>query len=587
MEVTDGEEIECGECGRSVAAGRPFCPFCGSSLEIVADYGDGVHEGLGSPDSVDTVQTKSDNQDGLPGLEDFDIKGEISRGGMGIVYRAVDRKLDRVVAIKVIAPDLATDDGFRARFIAESKAIASLNNPHILPIYQTGEGDGTLFQVTKYATGGDLSEELERKGRLDLRQVSEIVSQIADALDAAHEKSLIHRDVKPANILIDSPEKTGGRPVYLLSDFGVATSREGDSRLTETGEVLGTVDYMAPEQIEGGDFDQRVDVYALGCVAMELLAGEPPFRRDSKQATMMAHLREDPALPSRIEGADPQAVAAVFGRALAKNPDQRYQTCTAFAGDLERAAGGIGVPVPTSATSALPPVQQSTSARGRAILAGLGAVLLLGIGAGAFLYIKDQETPVNRGDRPFEGSLDTTEDPDPTPPAEPPERATSLSEVAAKGDFSVTNDDLLDVTNAYDFADYESEDGELPNIAGKDYEDAIVIGGTTLYREPSRVEFPLDDYTKFTGKVGVSSALRSSRSLNVKIKATRGDTGEDQELWSSGPLTSAMDPREVDLTLEPTYTKLVFLVAGVKDEDVWKDDWVVIADPELTGPGKT
>lgn len=587
MEVTDGEEIECGECGRSVAADRPFCPFCGSSLEIFADLGDEIHEGLGKPDSAETVQTKPDSQDGLPGLEDFDIKDEISRGGMGIVYRAVDRRLDRLVAIKVIAPDLANDYGFRARFVAESKAIASLNNPHILPIYQTGGGDETLFQVTKYANGGDLAEELKRMGKLDLRQVTEIVSEIADALDAAHEKGLVHRDVKPANILIDRPEMAGGRPSYLLSDFGVATSREGDSRLTETGEVLGTVDYMAPEQIEGRDFDQRVDVYALGCVAMELLAGEPPFRRDSKQATMMAHLREDPSLPSRIEGADPQTVAAVFGRALAKDPDQRYQTCTAFARDLENASGGEGIPVPTAATSTIPPVQQSTAMRGRAILAGLGAVLLLGIGAGAFLYVKDQDAATDPGSDP-----PVVVDPDPEVPAEPapepePEptsaSTTTLTTLAEEGDLRNKDDFGGDeIFTAATFAEGVN-DGDYPRIGPQEFRDAIVIDGYALGKdEPVEAQATLKGYDAFNGLVGAEAGLLSGRVLRLKVEVTQGN-GNLKTVWDR-TLKSGAQPTKMSFPLRPDDSQISFSLTGEDyvGEYYEETDYLVIANGEFT-----
>ena len=249
---------------------------------------------------------------------------------MGLVYRARQRRPDRVVAIKVIAPELAADPGFRARFEQESATAAEIEHPNVIPVYDVGEEDGLLFISMRFVHGVDLGRLLAQSGQLDPERTARLISQVADALDAAHARGLVHRDVKPGNILVTD------RDHVYLTDFGL-TKRTTDSHgMTRTGMFVGTVDYIAPEQAEGRRLDARADVYALGCVTYELLSGKVPFPRDSDVAKIFAHIN-DP--PPRLLGA-PEPLAAAVERAMAKRPEDRFLS----AGDFGRAvsAGAAG-----------------------------------------------------------------------------------------------------------------------------------------------------------------------------------------------------------------------------------------------------
>src|SRR5436190_14504635 len=190
---------------------------------------------------------------------------------MGVVYRAIQIGLDRNVALKVITPQYASDEEFRERFKRESRLAASIEHPNVIPIYEAGESDGVLFLSMRYVDGTDLKSVLEREGTLEPRRAARIVAQVAEALDAAHAAGLVHRDIKPANILMAS-----GDHVYL-TDFGLTKRASSESALTKTGQMVGTVDYVAPEQVEGGRVDARTDVYSLGCVLYHLLTGRVPY----------------------------------------------------------------------------------------------------------------------------------------------------------------------------------------------------------------------------------------------------------------------------------------------------------------------
>ena len=194
---------------------------------------------------------------------------------MGAVYRAEEAGLGRKVALKVIAPELAQDERFRERFLRESRIAASLDHPHIVPIYQAGEQDGVLFLAMRYVEGYDLAKLVAENGALEPKRAVELLSQVAEALDAAHEKGLVHRDVKPSNVLV---AVSAGREHCYLGDFGL-TKRTGSlSGVSAVGEVVGTLEYVAPEQITGDPLDERADVYSLACVLYECLTGQAPFR---------------------------------------------------------------------------------------------------------------------------------------------------------------------------------------------------------------------------------------------------------------------------------------------------------------------
>src|ERR1700722_13375478 len=263
------------------------------------------------------------------------IEEQIGAGGMAVVFRARDEVLGRLAAVKVIAPSMADDEEFRARFLHESRAAAAVDSLHIVPVYAAGEADGLLYIATRFAAGGDLSRLLRRAGgRLAADRAAALVSQVASALDAAHAAGLVHRDVEPQNILIDSvPERA--EHAYL-SDFGLS-KRTASTGLTVTGQFLGTPDYSAPEQIRAAYVDGRVDQYALGCVAFVLLTGELPFRRNETVATLFAHL-QDPVPPvTRFRPDLPAAVDSVIGRAMAKPAADRYGGCGEFAAVLREA----------------------------------------------------------------------------------------------------------------------------------------------------------------------------------------------------------------------------------------------------------
>jgi YVTN family beta-propeller protein len=256
----------------------------------------------------------------------------IGRGGMGEVYRAHDGRLDRNVALKILAPRYADDDGFRERLLRESRLAASLDHSNVVPVYDAGEADAGFYLAMRYVEGADLRTVLRREGPLAPTRALAIVSQVADALDAAHAKGLVHRDVKPSNVLMDE------RGHCYLADFGLTQSASDRGPATD-GTLLGTLDYVAPEQIRGDEVAGRADVYALGCVLFECLTGEGPFRRPSEVATLYAHLEEDPPAASARHSALPGAIDAVFARALAKEPDERHSSCAELVADASAALG--------------------------------------------------------------------------------------------------------------------------------------------------------------------------------------------------------------------------------------------------------
>jgi hypothetical protein len=259
----------------------------------------------------------------------YRIEGVVGRGGMGVVYRATELALDRPVALKLIAPEFAGDDSFRERFLRESRLAASIDHPGILPVYAAGEADGELFLATRFVTGTDLRSLID-EGPLTGERAIALLGQVADALDAAHGRGLVHRDVKPGNVLVDTADHC------YLCDFGLTTQLV-DGATTGTSLLAGSLDYLAPEQIRTGDVDRRADQYALACVLYELLSGRPPFRRDTEAQTLWAHMQEE---PDPLLGYD--ELDRIFVRALAKEPDERYEDCNAFADDA-RAALGLGL----------------------------------------------------------------------------------------------------------------------------------------------------------------------------------------------------------------------------------------------------
>jgi ABC-type branched-subunit amino acid transport system substrate-binding protein/DNA-binding beta-propeller fold protein YncE len=287
----------------------------------------------------------------------YRIESLLGRGGMGVLYRATDLSLDRPVALKLIAPELAENERFRSRFLKEPRLAAALDHPHVVPIYEAGEHEGQLFLAMRYVEGSDLKSVLEREGRLAPERALAVLAQVADALDAAHRRGLVHRDVKPANVLLDEDGHA------YLTDFGVSKHVGGVS--TDTGRLVGTLDYLAPEQIRGEKVDGRTDCYALACVLYECLAGAPPFRHETEAETLWAHMQDPPPSAPGYPELDP-----VLGKGLAKEKEGRYASC----GELTAAAA--------SALGFEAPARRARRVRvGRRLLIAGGVLLLATVAA--------------------------------------------------------------------------------------------------------------------------------------------------------------------------------------------------------------
>jgi hypothetical protein len=267
----------------------------------------------------------------------YRIESLLGRGGMSVVYRAENVRLGNKVALKLLAEELAEDESFRERFVRESRTAASLNHPNIVPIYDAGDWDGVLYIAMRWVDG-DLKAHLRRDGPLAPDHGIAVAAQVGSALDAAHARGLLHRDVKPANILLE-PGEPGAPPIAYLADFGLTKHLESRSGITASGQFVGTIDYMSPEQIEGREVDARTDIYALGCVIFESLAGATPFRRETEVAVLWAHMREDPPPLSELRPDLPAEVDAVLAKAMAKAPEERYGTCRELVADLRHALG--------------------------------------------------------------------------------------------------------------------------------------------------------------------------------------------------------------------------------------------------------
>jgi hypothetical protein len=328
----------------------------------------------------------------------YRVERRLGRGGMGVLYLALEPGLERRVALKLIAPEAAAEEVFARRFAEESRIAASIEHPNVVPIYAAGEEGGVPYIAMRYVSGADLARRLAREGRLEPGVAVELIAQIGNGLDAIHAAGLVHRDVKPANVLLSG---AGGPGHAYITDFGVARNVSTESGLTQTGRFVGTLDYVAPEQISGGEVDARADVYALGCLLFKLLTGEVPFPKDGDAARLFAHLNDPPPAPSLWAPEVSMALDDVVARAMSKSPGDRYPS----AGDLGRAAQAaldgespelpermvatgaaatrtaetVAPPGSTTATEAAP-TTGAPQAHGRGRLAiGLGAVLVAAI----------------------------------------------------------------------------------------------------------------------------------------------------------------------------------------------------------------
>ncbi|MGA9161129.1 MAG: protein kinase, partial [Actinomycetota bacterium] len=308
-----------------------------------------------------------------PGTEvaGYRIVGTLGRGGMSVVYLAEHDWLQRKVALKVLAPQLAEDERFRERFVRESRLAASLDHPNVIPIYEAGASGGDLFIAMRYVEGTDLRTLLHEGGALEPARALAIVRQVAAALDAAHEQGLVHRDVKPGNVLLARQRGSeAGEHVYL-SDFGLTKRSASDSGITGTGQFVGTLDYAAPEQFKGGTPDARTDVYSLGCVLFECLTGRPPFVSENDAGLMYAHLQQPPPSATAAKHELPGAIDGVLAMAMAKAPADRYPAAGAFAEEASRALDvhgddGAGSPERTRLRRMIPAIAVAV-----ALLAGV------------------------------------------------------------------------------------------------------------------------------------------------------------------------------------------------------------------------
>ncbi|MEU3352941.1 serine/threonine-protein kinase [Streptomyces sp. NPDC037389] len=292
---------------------------------------------------------------GLTGhrIAGYRIESEIGRGGMAVVYRATDLRLDRTVALKLLAPELARNDTFRRRFSHESKVAAAIDHPHIVPVFEAGEVEGVLYIAMRYVPGQDLRALLDREGPLPLPVTARIAGQVASALDAAHAHDLVHRDVKPGNILVAEGTDADHPEHVYLTDFGLTKKSLSLTGYTRVGQFVGTLDYVAPEQISGKPVDGRCDVYSLACVVFEMLTGAPPFRREDDMALLWAHQYEPPPRLSELLPGLPPDVDDVLATALAKAPDDRFDSCLRFVTALRRT--GRARPAPGEAAAPPPP----------------------------------------------------------------------------------------------------------------------------------------------------------------------------------------------------------------------------------------
>jgi DNA-binding beta-propeller fold protein YncE len=320
----------------------------------------------------------------------YRIESPIGRGGMGVVYLATDLSLERPVALKLVAPEYAQDERFRRRFLKEPRLAAALDHPNVVPIYEAREHDGQLYLAMRYVPGSNFKTLLEREGVLEPGRALAILAQVADALDAAHRRGLVHRDVKPANVLLDEEGHA------YLTDFGITKQVGSDS--TQTGEIVGTLDYLAPEQIRSEPVDGRTDEYALGCVLYECLAGRPPFRRDTQIEAIWAHLQEPPPPLASHPRLDP-----VVAKALAKEREDRYATCAELIGAARTALA------PAAPTAPVTVAVRRLAPRRRAILAAGGAVLAASVAAAVLALSSDgdaEAVPVESGVAAIDGKGD-------------------------------------------------------------------------------------------------------------------------------------------------------------------------------------
>jgi serine/threonine protein kinase len=336
----------------------------------------------------------------------YRIEGLLGRGGMGVVYRAEHPRLGALIALKVMDPELATNETFRERFVREARSAAAIKHPSIIPIYDAGEWQGELYIAMRYIEGDDLKSLVGKDGALSAQQTYLIGAQIAGALDAAHRRGLIHRDVKPGNILIEPGPDPDSTPIAYLTDLGLTKHVDSQSGVTGSGELLGTIDYIAPEQISGSRVDGRADVYSLACVLFECLTGTVPYVRENQAAVLWAHLHDDVPRASAFNPSLGPAVDTALARGMEKSPEDRFSTARELVEALQapfEATTAVSrdgaqtqtLPVPSSDPAAAPVTPPAARGRGSRLALTLAVVVGLFLGgaaaAGVALLLSDDE----------------------------------------------------------------------------------------------------------------------------------------------------------------------------------------------------
>ena len=462
----------------------------------------------------------------------YRIESRLGRGGMGILFLALEPALERRVALKLIAPEAAADEVFARRFAEESRIAASIEHPNVVPIYAAGEEGGVPWIAMRYVPGSDLGRRIAQQGRLDPARAAGLIAQVGNGLDAIHAAGLVHRDVKPANVLLD------GEHAYI-TDFGVARNVATQSGLTQTGRFVGTLDYVAPEQISGEPIDARVDVYALGCLLFKLLTGEVPFPREGEAARLYAHLNDPPPAPSLYVPSVTMALDDVVLRAMSKSPGDRYPS----AGDLGRAASAalsgtaVSVPERTVATGAaatgereqatgkLPDEPRPSRGGGSRLLIG-GALVLLAVGVVVALIAS---AGGGDGGNPGDASVATTQEEKRQKP-----QALTAAQLIEKGDEICT-----DSKDTYETYRDEFPNGE--NEANASYSRLLVtISGKAIDRmndlvPPPALEKRYRAYVNAQEEVGEwdREALRAAEAENLsaylRARETRDQTEPERE----------------------------------------------------------
>jgi len=529
-------------------------------------------------------------------IGDLELVGRIGEGGMGVVERAHDHRLDRDVAVKLLTPGLLADPNARARFDRECRIAATLQHPNVVPVYDVGDDDGQTYIVMMLIDGPDLARALADSGPFDPSRAVVIIGQVAAALDTAHERDLVHRDVKPGNVLL---ARSGGADHAYLTDFGLARAIGEASPMSRSNVALGTLGYVAPEQLEGNAIDGRADIYSLACVTYELLTGVPPFGRSTERALITAHLTEPPPAASAARSGLPPALDAVIVRGMAKRPADRYQSAGEFAKALARArtapvatspppAMTVPLPPPPAAGMATvaftrpptppPPAPAPARASRTPLLAGILVIVLLLVlgGLGAVFVLGGQGTGPDETTEPSPGAT-------PTPTSDTSGGEGLEEEIARKSVRQLQSDLLRRMRPAVcrRYTDMSDDPFEFGNARAAVLCESSTIGSDlaelALYVFPSVGQ--LDDYWEYRVQ-GLPGTFRT-----FETACMNGERGRTR--WEHGALVCYRgpersldgDPRTAHIrwTDERTHTYGV-IDARHRDIEALYDRWLEFRD---------